>query len=623
MLPRVSRALAIIGAIILLVSASGCSIFQPSQPKAPPQIIVVQRSNMTQTVSVDGNLQMPQAFNLSFGAPGNVRDVFVAEGDYIKAGTMMARLDSATQELNIKAANASLQLTLSNLYETIPALQQVFPITSRGTPSIPVAGTPPSPGPSDISKPWIWAQSTGWEETAKGYFNYYPNSSASLAISWALDEANKAQTLFNQNNYGNAVLELRIAAVDLDSCIRIFQDALDSPYSGLGNAADYVNIPDADTLGNYTYQIMYIRELNRVIDLMKQSRSDLEKVQSLIAQGKYTEGGNALESALGQLGKVSLAVKGDVNWIKVSFDQSAPGKNICGYFFQAAQDKLNQALISIQKGGLSWVNYTENVRAAMHCIQICNSIMGGNVMVLEHGLSLKNYQQTNVDLAKAAVTVANSNDDLLKTVLIAPFDGTVVSVGVKRNDVLSNMDYSSKVAVQLVDTTVIKFTGNVDEIDIIKIKTGQTATIAVDAIPDKTFNGTVTFISPFGTPDTTSRVVLFPITVELKLEPGDIDLLKGGLTSTATISVASLENVLLMPLTAVSTDKAEKSVMVMNEATGQSEKRAITVGKQNQQMVEVLSGLKEGDKIVMEQKLSVGAPVIQRPQQPQPKPQGR
>jgi hypothetical protein len=40
-------------------------------------------------------------------------------------------------------------------------------------------------------------------------------------------------------------------------------------------------------------------------------------------------------------------------------------------------------------------------------------------------------------------------------------------------------------------------------------------------------------------------------------------------------------------------------------------------------MVEVVSGLKEGEKIVMEQKLSVGAPVIQRPQQPQPKPQGR
>jgi RND family efflux transporter MFP subunit len=607
------KLLSIVCLLSLLTVAAGCTIFGTAQPQATKQTITVQKGTLAQTVSVDGNLQMPQAFNLSFGAPGNVKDVFVEEGFYVKAGTMLARLDSATQELNIKASNTSLQLALANLYETIPALQQVFPLNSRAM-QIAQEGMSPTTPEEQI-----------WEGTAKGYLNYYPNASASLSISWAKEEATRAQTLFSQNNYGSAALELRVAAADLESSARIFQDAVDNPYSGLGNMAELSKNPElADTLGQYTYQIMYIQELRRVIDLIKQNQSDLEKVQALISQGKYPEASRLLDDASVQLGNVSLAVKGDVNWVKVNFDQSAPGKNICQYFFKAAQDKLNQALTSIQKGGLSFSLYSENTRTAMHFIQICNSIMGGNVLVLEHGLSLKNYQQYNVDLSKAAVTLANSNDDLLKTVLIAPFDGTVVAVGVKKNDVLSNIDYSSKVAVQLVDTTAVRFQGLVDEIDILKIQYGQKATVSVDAIPDKTFNGAVTFISPFGTQDTTSRVVQFPIIVELKLEPGDADLLKGGLTSTVNISIASIENALLLPITAITTTPTEKSVSILiDEATGKTEKRVITTGRQNQQVMEITSGLKEGDKIVIEQKLSVGAPVISRPQQPQPKPQGR
>ncbi len=108
-------------------------------------------------------------------------------------------------------------------------------------------------------------------------------------------------------------------------------------------------------------------------------------------------------------------------------------------------------------------------------------------------------------------------------------------MGVKKNDVLSAIDYASKTAVQLVDTSQIKFQGQVDEIDILKIKTGQKATISVDAVPNKIFTGTVSFISPFGTPDT-NNVVKFPVTI--LLDPTDVAL-KGGLTATADIAISS------------------------------------------------------------------------------------
>ena len=99
----------------------------------------------------------------------------------------------------------------------------------------------------------------------------------------------------------------------------------------------------------------------------------------------------------------------------------------------------------------------------------------------------------------------------MNTVIIAPSDGTVVSVDLKKDYVTSAQDYSSRTAVKLVDTKSIKFTGLVDEIDIMKVKAGQKASITVDAVPDKTFTGTVKFISPYGTKDTGSNVIKFAL----------------------------------------------------------------------------------------------------------------
>jgi RND family efflux transporter MFP subunit len=281
------------------------------------------------------------------------------------------------------------------------------------------------------------------------------------------------------------------------------------------------------------------------------------------------------------------------------------GEDLCLSLYGAAEDSLNKAFIALGKYGLDSPEFNSNLRIAQHEMALCNGILGTNDYVLQHGLSLKAEQEYKLNLQNAIVGLENKKDDLLKTVILAPFDGTVVSVGVKKNDVLSAMDYSSKTAVQLVDTSQIKFTGQVDEIDILKIKTGQKAMISVDAVPNKTFTGTVSFISPFGTPDT-NNVVKFPITI--MLDPTDVAL-KGGLTATADIAISTVENALLVPLSAVTTTSEGSFVNVINKATGQPEKRQVTLGSQNLQFAEVLSGLKEGDKVIVQEKVT-GAPIV-------------
>jgi HlyD family secretion protein len=198
-------------------------------------------------------------------------------------------------------------------------------------------------------------------------------------------------------------------------------------------------------------------------------------------------------------------------------------------------------------------------------------------------------------LQSSEIALYKAKQDIMNTVIIAPSDGTVVSVNLKKDYVLSAQDYSSRSAITLVDTTDVRFTGMVDEIDIMKVQKGQKANITVDAIPDKVFTGAVKFISPFGTQS--GQVIKFAVTIEL--DPTDVEL-RGSLTATADINTYSAKNVLLIPTTAIITTPMGSMVTVINEATGQTEPRRITLGKQSFQYAEVLEGLKEGEKILLQ-----------------------
>jgi len=568
-------------------------------PAAATQMATVRPGNLTVTTSVDGNLVMPQAYNLLFGAPGNVQNVFVEEGDFVKEGTVLATLDSTSEKLGVESSNNNVQQVLSSLYENVPLLPQ-FPehsyiILDPFTPNNPT----PLPKIADL----------GILDSRTAYPYYYPNATALSAYGWAQDEVDRAYSLCQTDNYTAAASELYVSLSDLDICAQILEDAINNPKSGLGNIApsvpnDEAGITEMEIL-NQSWTVYTIVELRKVVDSIKQGQSDIETVRGLITQGKYDETGPMFVPLLKQVSDIGKAVIQNINVIEAHNYSTVYGKDISLYFYGAATDKLNAALKGIETGGLNAPELHDNLRIAEHYMQICNSILGSNDYVLQHGLSLKNEQQANVNLQNALVGLGNSQQAFLNTVILAPFDGIVVSVGVKKNDVLSQIDYASVTAVQLVDTSQIKFQGKVDEIDILKIKTGQKVAISVDAVPNKTFTGTVSFISPFGTPDT-NGVVKFPITI--LLDPTDVAL-KGGLTATADIAISTVENALLVPLSAITTTSAGSFVTIVDVATGKQEKRQVTLGSQNLQFAEVLSGLKAGDKVVIQEKVT-GAPIV-------------
>jgi len=195
--------------------------------------------------------------------------------------------------------------------------------------------------------------------------------------------------------------------------------------------------------------------------------------------------------------------------------------------------------------------------------------------------------QAQLDNAKLSVEQAQRNLD--KTKLVAPFDGVVAAVNFSVGDTASGN------AVTIVDLSKLQVRVTVAEVDIAKIKVGQTAQMTMDALSGKTYNAQVMSINPVAT--VTQGVVNYPVTVEILNNDGSI---KPGMTSNLTITVERRDNVLLVPLRAVRAQGNQRTVTVLHQ--GQNISLSVTTGLSNDQSVEITSaGLQEGDRVVINQ----------------------
>jgi len=109
-------------AITVLVMVStigfvGCGSTQPEVSNK--QIAEVKRGDLLVTITADGSLDMPRGVKLKFGTPGTVKDIFVVEGQQVKEGTLLSKLDDTTQKLAIATSQYNVELAMNELVKKI------------------------------------------------------------------------------------------------------------------------------------------------------------------------------------------------------------------------------------------------------------------------------------------------------------------------------------------------------------------------------------------------------------------------------------------------------------------------------------------------------------------------
>lgn len=200
------------------------------------------------------------------------------------------------------------------------------------------------------------------------------------------------------------------------------------------------------------------------------------------------------------------------------------------------------------------------------------------------------------------------------TRIVAPLDGTVVSVVVDEGQTV-NSNQSAPTIVQIADLGRMENKIEISEGDIGVIREKMPLTFTVLSLPDKIFETRISSLDPGMTTlsnggysktssadsgsssSSASEAVYFYGKAVLDNQEG---LLRIGMTTENTITVARAEDVLLVPIIAVQNRDGQRSVQVLG-AQGQPEARAVEIGLSDGVRVEIKSGLKEGERVIMGQ----------------------
>ena len=247
------------------------------------------------------------------------------------------------------------------------------------------------------------------------------------------------------------------------------------------------------------------------------------------------------------------------------------------------------------------VTATTSGTVAAVCVKEGTAIEANTAIVQLSGTELSRQVQSAADsLLNAQLSMSDTEKQMENYTITSPISGTVIQKNVKAGDTVGTDTTASETLCTIYDLSYLEMTLNVDELEILSIKEGQTVTITADAISDRTFTGVVTSVSAAGT--TTGGTTTYPVTIRID----DVGDLLPGMNATAEIVVSSASNALAIPngsvvrgnyvLVTKDSPSAANAVQDMTAPDGYVYVK-ITTGTSDDDYIEVASGLQEGDTI--------------------------
>ncbi|HTJ31288.1 MAG TPA: efflux RND transporter periplasmic adaptor subunit [Acidobacteriaceae bacterium] len=287
---------------------------------------------------------------------------------------------------------------------------------------------------------------------------------------------------------------------------------------------------------------------------------------------------------------------------------SAAQANVANFEAALAQDKVNAAApdlpmykatldrnLEMQREGVVSQQALDN--ANRDYLAALNKRDAAQAQIAVDNAKLK---QARAQVAQSQASLNQLVEQLGYTTIVAPMDGTVLSRDVEIGDAVSSilvLGSTATLVMTVGDTAEVYVKGKVDEADIAHVYLGQPARIKVESFRDRYFQGKVTKISPMGVEK--DNVTTFEVRVSINNPNGE---LKAQMTANAEILLDEHKGVLTVPENAVMYDSQKHATVEIPDASQKEGKRKVpvTVGLSNGSVVELLSGLKEGQKVVLQ-----------------------
>jgi RND family efflux transporter MFP subunit len=268
--------------------------------------------------------------------------------------------------------------------------------------------------------------------------------------------------------------------------------------------------------------------------------------------------------------------------------------------YQQSKQQVQQAQISLTKAqsDLDKAEHPSSVGTAPPAPVDATAVKLAKqqVTLAQMGVTSAKLSQTS-----ASEALAQAQDNADKRTVKAPVGGLVTALNAVNGQALGSGGSSSQSggssggAAEISDLATLRASVQINEVDLVKVKLGQKATITYDALPDSSASGTVTAIAPKGT--STQGVVTYDVVVTLeKIDPR----LRPNMSCTVEIVTETKAAALVVPTAAIKIDSTtnQKYVLVVSGRDGSTSKADVKTGLVVGTTTEILSGVTEGQTVV-------------------------
>ena len=585
--------------IVKSVAAAGMAVvFAAACSNAPAaaetRTAQVARTSVTQSVAVAGSVSSAGTVKLNPATNAKVAQLFVSVGQQVTAGQPLAKLDTTdlqaavtTAQNNVAAAQTNYEKALSGVSDAQSSYSQTQQSTA-----------------SDIAT----AQSALTKlksnyATAKGTFSsLYGSLINDLAtyvsqISVAQQQVAKIQ---NDLAFANQLSDNKAA-----------QTSMNQASATLGNAQSYVVGVYASAEGDYIGAANQVLNAVSAFDAAIAANADpaAASQQLATAQVAYTGASSRLTTAIdapnGQLSSAqssATSAQTSLNTINAKVDTTLDvaradvaallvtltGESQGASYAKTKITQVGTSLTTITDTiSGSYVTAVQNVAAAQ--LRAAQSLQSAQTSLNNQPSNVQSAQNS-LNNAETALATAQSNLD--NAVIKATVAGVVTTISALPGENVSSASTTGFIVIA--NTGSMALHGTIGEADVVKLKLGQVATVTVDAIGTAKMTGKVTSLDPVAT--IAQGVPVYGVDVTIDLPSQSV---KPGMSGTANVIIASSQNALTVPNLAVKTANGRRYLTVMKE--GQQVDTDVTFGLSNDTVTEVLTGVQEGDVVVLPQ----------------------
>jgi len=377
--------------------------------------------------------------------------------------------------------------------------------------------------------------------------------------------------------------------------VQVYQNAVDSASHNLQSAYD-----DALNSLDSSYDKIY-NALNVVIDLEKdyfsvadqegikvsEAKKDLNKnldnIKIYIDKAKLSKSWDEIDFALSQ---TEIALNNVYNDLKIIRQQCDEG------IYYSEVSSTDKALIDTHKSYINTASSTiataqQSISSYKIALQTANDNL--KLKTIDPRSEDINIYKSQIDQAQASLNMYQSQ--LNNNHVYSPIDGKITAVNAKRGEIIN---YSTPI-INLLSSEPFQIKANIYEQDIVNVNSGNLVKINLVAFPEQTFEGTILSIDP--AEKIVDNVVNYQVTIDFPNQP---DGVRSGMTADIVIETQKKENVFRISKNAVETINGTQTVKVAKKR--KIEIREIITGLEGDEYIEIISGLNEGEEIIIGEK---------------------